>query len=207
MHFHSSISPQLSISGTFFFHHLCPPVRPAPIKSFRAAALKRKNSARDAHICLFSNDYAIVDPEIRKAVGVWTSPQKSKKPEQAPASPTMTLRPFEFADSHNLVLVSPQVDPYPAAPVPAVENDFEEGLENYRQGGYHPARVGETYHNGRYTVLRKLGWGNSSTVWLVRDASSGREHAMKVQRSAPEYMEAAYDETKFLSELARGDPK
>ena len=47
-------------------------------------------------------------------------------------------------------------------------------------GGYHPVRVGEKYCNGRYTVLQKLGWGHFSTVWLVRDATTGMEGAMKV---------------------------
>lgn len=47
-------------------------------------------------------------------------------------------------------------------------------------GGYHPVKVGELYNSGRYVVVRKLGWGHFSTVWLVRDTESGREGAMKV---------------------------
>ena len=47
-------------------------------------------------------------------------------------------------------------------------------------GGYHPVKVGELYNLGRYVVLRKLGWGHFSTVWLVQDTVSGREGAMKV---------------------------
>lgn len=35
-------------------------------------------------------------------------------------------------------------------------------------GGYHPVRVGQLY-NGRYHVVRKLGWGHFSTVWLCWD--------------------------------------
>ena len=46
-------------------------------------------------------------------------------------------------------------------------------------GGYHPVRLGERYKDGRYVVLRKLGWGHFSTVWLVRDAVAGREAALK----------------------------
>lgn len=41
--------------------------------------------------------------------------------------------------------------------------------------------VGEKYHNGRYTVLRKLGWGHFSTVWLVLDATTHGYGAMKVR--------------------------
>ncbi len=47
-------------------------------------------------------------------------------------------------------------------------------------GGYHPVKIGELYNTGRYVVVRKLGWGHFSTVWLVRDTVSGREGAMKV---------------------------
>ena len=35
-------------------------------------------------------------------------------------------------------------------------------------GGYHPVEIGDIY-NGRYHVIRKLGWGHFSTVWLCRD--------------------------------------
>ncbi len=48
-------------------------------------------------------------------------------------------------------------------------------------GGYHPVRIGEKFKNGRYVVLRKLGWGHFSTVWLVHDTVNGREAALKVR--------------------------
>lgn len=35
-------------------------------------------------------------------------------------------------------------------------------------GGYHPVIVGEAFKNGRYVVVRKLGWGHFSTVCTVR---------------------------------------
>ena len=44
-------------------------------------------------------------------------------------------------------------------------------------------RVGEKYKDGRYVVLRKLGWGHFSTVWLVRDTVAGREAALKARLS------------------------
>ena len=49
-----------------------------------------------------------------------------------------------------------------------------------RAGGYHPVRIGDKYKNGRYTVLRKLGWGHFSTVWLVLDAEGDQYRALKV---------------------------
>lgn len=29
--------------------------------------------------------------------------------------------------------------------------------------------IGDTFKDGRYVVVRKLGWGHFSTVWLARD--------------------------------------
>ena len=51
----------------------------------------------------------------------------------------------------------------------ADEHEEEEDREDYHKGGYHPVRVGEVFKNGQYVVIRKLGWGHFSTVWLVRD--------------------------------------
>ena len=41
----------------------------------------------------------------------------------------------------------------------------------YKAGGgrgYHPVRVSEVYSQG-YVVIKKLEWGNFSTVWMVKD--------------------------------------
>jgi serine/threonine-protein kinase SRPK3 len=35
-------------------------------------------------------------------------------------------------------------------------------------GGYHPTAVGDVF-DSRYQVVRKLGWGVYSTVWLVQN--------------------------------------
>ena len=40
--------------------------------------------------------------------------------------------------------------------------------------------VGDVYKNGRYKVIRKLGWGHFSTVWLVEDSQTGVSGALKV---------------------------
>jgi Ser/Thr protein kinase RdoA (MazF antagonist) len=68
-------------------------------------------------------------------------------------------------------------------------------------GGYHPVYVGELYKNSRYKVLTKLGWGHFSTVWLAHDAERDREVALKVQKSAAHYTEAAYDEITLLQQV------
>lgn len=35
-------------------------------------------------------------------------------------------------------------------------------------GGYHPVQLGNSF-NDRYKVIKKLGWGHFSTVWLATD--------------------------------------
>jgi serine/threonine-protein kinase SRPK3 len=52
---------------------------------------------------------------------------------------------------------------------PPSEASEEEDLDDYCKGGYHPVEPGQVYKDGRYTVVRKLGWGHFSTVWLARD--------------------------------------
>merc|ERR1719146_625013 len=79
----------------------------------------------------------------------------------------------------------------------------DEGADGYRKGGYHAVTIGEIY-NQRYKVLAKLGWGHFSTVWLCQDLSNvGVYVAMKVQKSAPHYTEAAYDEIELLAQAAK----
>lgn len=45
----------------------------------------------------------------------------------------------------------------------------EEDWEDYVKGGYHPVKIGDSFSDGRYVVVRKLGWGHFSTVWLAKD--------------------------------------
>ncbi|KAF2743093.1 serine/threonine-protein kinase SRPK2 [Sporormia fimetaria CBS 119925] len=82
----------------------------------------------------------------------------------------------------------------------------EEDSEDYCKGGYHPVQVGEEYNNGKYTVVRKLGWGHFSTVWLSRDNTTGKHVALKVVRSAAHYTETALDEIKLLKKVVDANP-
>ncbi len=77
----------------------------------------------------------------------------------------------------------------------------EEDSEDYCKGGYHPVVVGETFKDNKYTVVRKLGWGHFSTVWLSRDNTTGKHVALKVVRSAAHYTETAIDEIKLLNKV------
>jgi non-specific serine/threonine protein kinase len=44
-----------------------------------------------------------------------------------------------------------------------------EWIEDYYPGGYHPVHLGDVFNDGQYKVIRKLGEGSYSTVWLARD--------------------------------------
>ncbi|KDR71391.1 hypothetical protein GALMADRAFT_144070 [Galerina marginata CBS 339.88] len=51
----------------------------------------------------------------------------------------------------------------------SIMTEDEEDWEDYVKGGYHPVKIGDTFSDGRYVVVRKLGWGHFSTVWLAKD--------------------------------------
>ena len=87
-------------------------------------------------------------------------------------------------------------------PAEDVNDTDDEGASGYRKGGYHPVQKGEVYNN-RYRVLCKLGWGHFSTVWLCLDSQTKDFVAMKVQKSATHYTEAAQDEIKLLGDVSK----
>lgn len=73
----------------------------------------------------------------------------------------------------------------------------QEAPSDYTKGGYHPVRISEIF-NGKYYIIRKLGWGHFSTVWLSWDLHSKRFVALKVVKSASHFTETALDEIKLL---------
>lgn len=48
-------------------------------------------------------------------------------------------------------------------------NFIAEYIEQYQPGGYHPVFLNDTYQNDGYRILKKLGEGAYSTVWLAKD--------------------------------------
>ena len=48
------------------------------------------------------------------------------------------------------------------------DKEEQEDAKDYCKGGYHPINIGDVF-NQRYKVLRKVGWGHFSTVWLGWD--------------------------------------
>ncbi|ODV63132.1 kinase-like protein [Ascoidea rubescens DSM 1968] len=92
----------------------------------------------------------------------------------------------------------------------------EEELKDYVPNGYHPAYIGEVLTNDQnnisYTLIRKLGWGHFSTVWLARakkieiknsevQSNDLKYVAVKIVRSAKHYTETSIDEIKLLKKV------
>ena len=84
------------------------------------------------------------------------------------------------------------------------DNDEQEDPKDYVKGGYHPVRIGDLFHD-RYRVIRKLGWGHFSTVWLCWDLGEKKYVALKVVKSNDHYTESAEDEIKTLKCVRAGD--
>ena len=82
------------------------------------------------------------------------------------------------------------------------DSSEDEGMPDYKIGGYHPVHVGEILLD-RYIIIQKLGWGHFSTVWLTKDLKYNSYVAIKVQKSAQHYLEAAYDEVEILDQVAK----
>lgn len=59
------------------------------------------------------------------------------------------------------------------------DSSEDEGMPDYKIGGYHPVHVGEILLD-RYVIIQKLGWGHFSTVWLTKDLKYNNYVAMKV---------------------------
>ncbi|TFK57525.1 kinase-like protein [Heliocybe sulcata] len=91
-------------------------------------------------------------------------------------------------------------------PVPDVESKDEESPADYNSGGYLQVKIKDTFKEDRYVVVRKLGWGHFSTVWLVKDLQENRHSALKVVKSAGRYAETARDEIKLLRQVASANP-
>ncbi|XP_069085957.1 SRSF protein kinase 2 isoform X2 [Pleurodeles waltl] len=102
----------------------------------------------------------------------------------------------------------PLPEPTPQEPEEEIlgsDDEEQEDPADYCKGGYHPVKIGDLF-NGRYHVIRKLGWGHFSTVWLCWDMQGKRFVAMKVVKSAQHYTETALDEIKLLKCVRESDP-
>ncbi|XP_043569803.1 SRSF protein kinase 2-like isoform X5 [Chiloscyllium plagiosum] len=95
--------------------------------------------------------------------------------------------------------------PEPEEEILGSDDEEQEDPADYCKGGYHAVKIGDLF-NARYHVIRKLGWGHFSTVWLCWDIQGKRFVAMKVVKSAQHYTETALDEIKLLKCVRESDP-
>ncbi|KAL5339930.1 kinase-like domain-containing protein [Aspergillus crustosus] len=81
----------------------------------------------------------------------------------------------------------------------------EEGPHVYQPGGFHPVYLGQLYHN-KYEIIRKLGYGGYSTVWLAEDKQDDSFKAIKFLASG--CYGAGHDiyEREILQHLRDTDP-
>nr|XP_041569697.1 SRSF protein kinase 2 isoform X4 [Taeniopygia guttata] len=127
-----------------------------------------------------------------------SSPERPEPQQKVPSAPPPPPPP------------PPPPLPEPGPPEPEEEilgsdDEEQEDPADYCKGGYHPVKIGDLF-NGRYHVIRKLGWGHFSTVWLCWDMQGKRFVAMKVVKSAQHYTETALDEIKLLKCVRESDP-
>ncbi|KAM9376728.1 SRSF protein kinase 2 isoform 4-T4 [Pholidichthys leucotaenia] len=119
---------------------------------------------------------------------------QQKAPVSAPPPPPPPPPPPE-----------PAGPPEPEEEILGSDDEEQEDPADYCKGGYHPVKIGDLF-NGRYHVIRKLGWGHFSTVWLCWDIQVKNFVAMKVVKSAQHYTETALDEIKLLRCVRDSDP-
>ena len=78
----------------------------------------------------------------------------------------------------------------------------EDGLEEYRKEGHHPAYIGEIL-NSRYVLIEKIGKGDFSTVWLSKDCKFNKLVAIKIMKSEINFLEASFDEVELLQKTIK----
>uniref|UniRef100_A0AAQ4QWT8 non-specific serine/threonine protein kinase n=1 Tax=Gasterosteus aculeatus aculeatus TaxID=481459 RepID=A0AAQ4QWT8_GASAC len=120
------------------------------------------------------------------------------------AKKTSKKQPVNSRARHPQQEASPQ-EPEEPEEILGSDDEEQEDPNDYCKGGYHHVKVGDLY-SGKYHVIRKLGWGHFSTVWLSWDIQVKRFVAMKVVKSAEHYTETAVDEIKLLRSVRNSDP-
>ncbi|XP_053156300.1 SRSF protein kinase 3 [Hemicordylus capensis] len=149
----------------------------------------------------------------KKGPGNGRGKKKKHKKEKAPPPPNTGSETPTGPLSPSCSDDTPRTPPVPPLPLPAAigagllgsDDEEQEDPRDYCRGGYYPVKIGDLF-NGRYHVVRKLGWGHFSTVWLCWDIQRKRFVALKVVKSAVHYTETAVDEIKLLKCVRDSDP-
>ncbi|KAL3477219.1 kinase-like domain-containing protein [Aspergillus californicus] len=81
-----------------------------------------------------------------------------------------------------------------------------EWAEDYRPGKYHPVNLGDTFKDSTYRVIRKLGYGSYSTVWLAKDQATNKYVALKISIANQDRTHHELDISRTLSQVPPGHP-
>ncbi|KAL1681181.1 kinase-like domain-containing protein [Schizophyllum commune] len=78
--------------------------------------------------------------------------------------------------------------------------------------GYFPARLGQALDEGRYCIVRKLGWGQYSSVWLAKDRGEDTFVALKIltceaSKAMSPGKDQLSDEKEMLEKITVADTK
>uniref|UniRef100_A0AAX7VTZ8 non-specific serine/threonine protein kinase n=1 Tax=Astatotilapia calliptera TaxID=8154 RepID=A0AAX7VTZ8_ASTCA len=128
------------------------------------------------------------NPPIKTRTHATSNTARTRKPSQDHRCPQTVQR--------NAVSPEPQ----------GFYDEQQENPADYCIGGYYPVEIGDIFVD-RYQVVKKLGWGHFSTVWLCWDMVKGQFVALKVVKSAQTFTETALDEIKLLKCVRDSDPK
>lgn len=153
-------------------------------KKKRKRNKKKKNKEHASEM----DDCESVDPQLLSSAG--------KESRSTVNSHTAGVRGFEEPE------FTPLKDKIDSDFFDDNDSSEDEGMPDYKIGGYHPVHVGEILLD-RYVIIQKLGWGHFSTVWLTKDLKYSSYVAIKCQKSAQHYVEAAYDEVEILDKAAQ----
>ncbi|KAE9552396.1 hypothetical protein FO519_004377 [Halicephalobus sp. NKZ332] len=94
----------------------------------------------------------------------------------------------------------PNLPDFPMNP-PALFVEEQESSRDYIMGGYAPLHFG-TLLAEKYYVIRKLGFGNFSTVWLVLNKNNQTYSALKISRATYDYVQTSVEEVQFLRRIS-----
>ncbi|KAH7267771.1 kinase-like domain-containing protein [Fusarium redolens] len=77
-----------------------------------------------------------------------------------------------------------------------------EFADAYYPGGLHPVHLDDFFNDGQYKIIRKLGEGSFSTVWLAHDLKNSRYVALKILVSDKEKQSRELQILHYLAKVA-----
>jgi serine/threonine-protein kinase SRPK3 len=82
-----------------------------------------------------------------------------------------------------------------------IESIDNEPISKYKKGGYYPVSIGEIFNN-RYRIIKKIGWGVFSTVWIAYDyKESNIFKVLKIQQANESERSVSQDEIDIAKKI------